>query len=296
MQPPNDVTLPFISYGMFKPGELGFLRIKPFVKSIEPLLVPKQLRVRDGLPILDWDRPGKTVAAAIEFIYKDSLAAYQAICNLEPEDQYRWEIFEQDGLAGNILVGKNAQRGSVPVDSGHEDWQGKKDPLFTAALSVIEEALENNERFEWDLKPMMRLQMAYLLLWSSIERYATIRYCLANKPTAKVRSVGEEYAFATALKEVVSETRSVFSAVDPSDKYTLNPENPRGSIYYYYQLRSNAIHAGKGAPRDHEVIAKSLSELLQIFKVVLISAFAESSWPEPDDHKSHRIELYGKSP
>ncbi len=49
-----DVDLPFFAYGMFKHGELGWLRIRDFVSRLErSAVVTGELLERDGLVILD---------------------------------------------------------------------------------------------------------------------------------------------------------------------------------------------------------------------------------------------------
>ena len=56
-------------------------------------------------------------------------------------------------------------------------WNGWDDPLFTSALDVVKETLHSQTQFDWDLKPLFRLQMAYLLLWSG---YRAIRFAPAT--------------------------------------------------------------------------------------------------------------------
>ena len=46
---------------------------------------------------------------------------------------------------------------------------GRNEPLFGPALDVVRETLDLNRKFEWDLKPMFRLQMAYTLLWMQLK-------------------------------------------------------------------------------------------------------------------------------
>lgn len=179
----------------------------------------------------------------------------------------------------NVLLGRSPTKGSV--ESEQAEWDGRSDPLFTSALAVIEETLGSSSGFEWDLKPLFRLQMAYLLLWSSIERYVSLRYHLGDKVTEKVNSLAEEAAFAHALQENVKNGRTIFRADRPGEKIVLDPSNPRKSLGYYYQIRSNITHRGKGVVRDHEILKDSLSELLSIFKYVLKEAFADSESTEP---------------
>jgi hypothetical protein len=34
MERPNDITLPFFAYGIFRPGQLGFFQLKDLVNDI----------------------------------------------------------------------------------------------------------------------------------------------------------------------------------------------------------------------------------------------------------------------
>ena len=102
---------------------------------------------------------------------------------MEPDRHYRWHQAPVEGTPANVLVGRSPEKGSVPCEDG--EWNGWDDPLFTAALNVVEETLRS-QTFDWNLKPLFRLQMAYLLLWSSIERYVSLRYHLGDRVTEKV--------------------------------------------------------------------------------------------------------------
>ena len=152
-----------------------------------------------------------------------------------------------------------------------DEWNGWNDPLFTAALDVVEETLTSND-FQWDLKPLFRLQMAYLLLWSSIERYVSLRYHLGDKVMEKVSQLACEPAFAAGLLQHVKEHREVYRADRPDQREVLDPQSPEKALAYYYQVRSNMTHRGKGVVRDHERVMKSLTELLPIFREVLKAA------------------------
>lgn len=275
-RPPDDTSLPFVSYGIFQPGELGFLRIGPLVADVQPIQLQNQLLIREGLPILDYSSKGKTHAYMISFHKSASDEAYKTICDLEPKHQYRWDLYHDNSLgkSANILVGRHPREGSIAFSEYR--WTGKNDPLFTIALEVIQETLDHFSNSEgMNLKPMMHLQMAYLLLWSAIERYASLRYSLAGGPMKKILRISEEPAFICALREAQPEPRIVYRADRPSNRVTLNPDDPKESMEYYYQVRSNIAHAGKSAEQYHMLVQSSLSELLEIFRCVLKSAWKE---------------------
>lgn len=174
----------------------------------------------------------------------------------------------------NVLFGKSPRKRSIPCE--HDEWDGWDDPLFKSALEVIEETLQSEKEFAWDLKPLFRLQMAYLLLWSAIERYASLRYHFGNKVEKKVKHLAHEPAFRAGLEQFVSERREVYRADSPTEREVLNPQSPEEALRYYYQIRCNIIHRGKGVIRDHERVLKSLDELLSIFRGVLKTARADA--------------------
>ncbi len=285
MDNPPNISLPFFAYGIFKPGQLGYLRLIDLVGEAKPdCKIKGELLMRDGLPIID-GKPGHSgtcTGAMLTFKPEDVETAYQRIAKIEPDKHYRWGVTSSEGTDVNILFGRSPRKGSVSCDG--EEWDGRSDPLFTAALDVIDEVLQANAVSGWDLeqdlKPLFRLQMAYLLLWSAIERYVSLRYHLGDKVMEKVNALAGEAAFAEALQRFVSkdglEDRSVYRADQPDRKAFLDPDNPKKSLEYYYQIRSNITHRGKGVVLDYYRIKSSLEELLPIFRHVLKNAFAES--------------------
>ena len=276
MEVPANVDLPFFAYGAFRPGELAFHRLKPFVIEARPAVVVGQLRIRDGLPIVDPTGSEEVPGILLRFRQGTAESAYRAIVELEPDKQYVWGETVVSSLSANVLWGRWPKKGSI-VPHPDEPWNGQRDPLFTSALEVVQETLEQNERFEWDLKPLFRLQMAYLLLWSAIERYLSLRYHLGDAVWQKVKRLAEEPAFAEGVRAAVQRPREVFRADNPEERVRLAPEDPAGSLEYYYQVRSNITHRGKAAVEDHDRLRDSLRELLAIFGRVLKRAFEEAA-------------------
>ena len=276
MDIPKNPSLPFFAYGVFKPNELAFLQIKDFVEQCSKAVIPGTLRIRDGLPIISLEeRHGQVQGSLIQFSAEAGQDAYRRIADLEPDNQYQWATVAVGDCEANCLAGRSPLKGSTWTT---DEWSGRKDPLFNEALDVVAETLKNNSQFDYDLKPLFRLEMAYLLLWTCIERYASLRYHLGNKATQKVKNLAEEPAFRAALLEYVCEKRAVQRADKPTEKYVLDANDPSKAIDYYYQIRSNLVHRGKGASDDHERLEKSLRELLAIFKETLDAAFKVSCW------------------
>jgi len=267
---PPSIDLPFFAYGLFRPGQLAFFQLRELVNKVtDPAHIAGSLLLRDGLPIIDPHGDGHVSGALITFLPERTSEAYDRISAMEPDKHYRWDTRQVDGKPANVLVGRSPRKGSVPCEEA--EWNGWNDPLFTAALDVVEETIKS-QHFDWDLKPLFRLQMAYLLLWTSIERYVSLRYHLGNKVTEKVGQLAHESAFIRNLRQRVKSRRKVHRADRPGDKEVLDPESPEKAVRYYYQVRSNITHRGKGVVRDYELLEASLAELLPIFGEVLKAA------------------------
>jgi hypothetical protein len=275
MNLPENTTLPFFAYGVFKADQLAFNRIQEFVQTRSDGSVSGRLRERDGLPLLEPRDHGTVKGHLFWFGETTHNDAYQRIIDIEPDRQYQWSVLtvesDEKEFAANVLEGINLLKGSEQLKE--PEWNGADDALFTSALQVVEETLEANEKFSSDLKPLFRLQMAYLLLWSSIERYVSLKYHLGDKVSAKVNMLAEEDAFRDAVSALVKRRHKLFRADRPTQHIVLNASNPKKALGYYYQIRSNITHRGKAVMNDHNTVRESLRELLAIFKVVLERAF-----------------------
>jgi hypothetical protein len=276
MNLPDDTTLPFFTYGLFRPGQIGYGSIRALVETSEDRwVVQGELLERDGLPLLAEGRD-EVLGWLLRFKPVSAVDAYTAINSIEPDRLYRWDASEvhRQGvrLQANVLMGRSPRKGSTHPE--YQIWEGEKEPLFTAALDVIQKSLDRYSQFEWDLEPFFQLQMAYMLLWASIERFVSFKYHLGERVTEKVFKLAEDPVFARALHDRVKEERQVYRSDDPSTKAVLNRHKPKKALEYYYQIRSNITHRGKTAIQDHNMLRASLVELLGIFKEVLRSEFS----------------------
>lgn len=279
MKLPTNTELPFFAYGLFRRGQLAFFQLDDLVaETVDPAQIAGELLLRDGLPIIDPNGRGFVKGALLTFLPERAEEAYNRISKMEPDEHYYWDDAPVGGTRANVLVGKSPKKGSVPCEE--PEWNGWNDPLFTAALDVVEETL-GSQKFDWNLKPLFRLQMAYLLLWSSIERYVSLRYHLADKVNEKVGHLAQEAAFVTGLRDRVHEKRFVYRADRPTEREVLDPqlpdpEFPRKAVDYYYQVRCNLTHRGKGVFGDYDLLHRSLAELLPIFREVLRAAESDA--------------------
>ena len=274
MELPKNIELPFFSYGIFKPGELGYLSIQDLVQSTEWASVKGNLMIRDGLPLAFLEGNRNIQGYIVRLKKHSNKEAYQRIVDIEPKYQYRWDtikIGENFGEA-NILAGKQPQRGSV--DSDEAFFNGRQDPLFNEGFELIEETISN---YDDGFKAFLKLQTSYLLLWSIIERYVTIRYNIGStKINLKIMFLSQDEYFCSQLKSTVNRTDKIFSAHEPDDKINLDTKNPKSCINYYYQMRSNITHRGKASHQDYERLHQSISELYKIMKNTIDNAFNKS--------------------
>tara|TARA_Y100000310_G_scaffold256046_1_gene263739 strand:- start:281 stop:1132 length:852 start_codon:yes stop_codon:yes gene_type:complete len=272
MNLPSKLEAPFFAYGLFKPGQLCFFRIKNLVKQVSDSEVEGLLKERDGIPLLIKGGHSTIKGVLIAFIDGCEKEAYERIIEIEPHEVYRWEeVTVSNNVEANVLVGRKELRGSTDLEHFTE-WSGKTDPFFTDAIDMIEDMLKNNMELGQDHKPLLRLQMAYSLLWSAIERYAGLRYYLGKKVNEKVMHISQEEKFAQSLKKHVKEKREVHDTVDLS-KYTLDRNDAKKSLKYYYQVRHNVVHRGKAVHPDFHIMKSSLNELVKIFKDLLDDAW-----------------------
>lgn len=275
MNKPDDVSLPFFAYGIFKPGQLCFSRIDDLVEQTIKCTVGGLLKERDGIPLLILGSNYSRIKGyLIYFRAGKEGEAYDRIIGIEPDEVYRWTLVRVNDSDANVLVGKREQRGGSDLEH-FDEWDGSTDPFFRQGLEEVEKILKKNSSFDWEFRSLLRLQMAYTLLWSAIERYAGLKYHLGKRANDKVYQIANEKCFADSLRKNVKHKREVFSATDLT-KFTLDPNDPEKSIRYYYQVRSNAIHRGKAAVRDFDTVKSSLEELLAIFKELINESFKEN--------------------
>lgn len=272
MDPPQDTVLPFFAYGTLKPGQPGYHIIEDIVaESPISAKITGALFEQDGLPIFVEKYDDDVQGYVLKF--SDPEEAYDRIADYENERNYKWDITtaetDNQDFEVNVLIATDPVRGQV--ERIENNWTIGRDPLFTEALDVVEDTKNTvsevgSERSE--LEKFFKLQMAYLLLWSSIERYNAFRFGLSAHSLDNRKQMANLDRFRTGLKTEVPNWRigeEIFSA-DRNKFYTLDPDNPEEAIEYYYQVRSNVTHRGKSSGIEYDLMHASLDELYAIFR------------------------------
>jgi hypothetical protein len=272
MNQPNNPNLPFFAYGIFKEGQISHFRIKNYIKEIKrDVAINGQLHIRDGITIINLNNAKKIVTGNLIWFEQDNCTnAYQQICDLEPKKYYKWGTVVIDGSEANVLVGINPSTSSTEYV---EEWDSWNDALFTVSFEIIDETIQNSRNDSAENgKQFLRLQMAYLLLWSAIERFVALRYNFRGEHVmTNVFKLSEEPIF-TALLQNCKNHRVLYSTDNVDNKKRFDKDKPLSCIKYYYQLRSNITHRGKASVTDAILVNECLIELTDIFKALLIHA------------------------
>lgn len=310
---PLDHSLPFFSYGVFKPGELGFLRIRRIVEEAEEAVAEGYLFERNGTAVFSQSfSPSPVGGYLLQFSEYDE--AYDEIRSVEPEGQYephQLDVETTDGVEpANVLVVRedwdqtHGPIGSItPMEHElHEQydfdwyervtwWNGRDDILFTGAIDKINRMIDclpssidpddPDQLTGSAAEHFFDMQMAYLLLWTVIERFLNIRYATEGQATNDDRKeMATDDPFQEKLRDVVSDKRNehiILSLRTAEDVFKLDRDDPERAIMYYWRLRNNIAHRGKGAgSTEYKALYNSCSELVQCFKYEKDRSFERS--------------------
>lgn len=275
----DKIKKPFFAYGIFKPNQIAFSKIEDYAWKWEPHDINREMLMRDGVPIIENVESTRTTRGyKIYFNKEDCESAYDIISKSEPLNLYEWGIIEVDGDECNVLFGKNVSKGSYhSVDKDEYyvgNFNGRNDPFFDGLIKFIRSELKNAKYLD---NYFYKIQMYYMLLWSAIDRYCSLKYG-AHYEQYELRSFfANDEAFITSLRECLDENElkdrdKVYSS-NFLKPFELTTKKPWYAINYYYALRCNVVHRGKEPGNNIWNLKKSLVELLDIFECVLDKTF-----------------------
>jgi len=270
MSLPADLSLPLFVYGALKPGLPAYEPLRDYVEATRPTVIAGQLWVRDGLPLLRPEEDGEVCGCLIVWKKGFEIEGYGRVCLFEPQKHYQWHLVTLgDGTRANALAARFPKKGN-PVFWNSNTWRLCDDPAFGPALDEIDLVLREVETLPpsgdgLDWKRFFRAQMAYLLLWSVLERLAALCFGPAADPMQRIKRLHELDGVPQAvLKHVTRTGEKVADSRNPKTAIKLDPENAEACFKYYYQLRSNLSHRGKAVFDDFDKVHMSLRELLAI--------------------------------
>ena len=282
---PDNISLPFFAYGIFKPGQLAYSKIRNRVKENDNVEINYNMKHRDGVPILinresDYLR---TKGVIITFRKGQEKESYKIICNTLLRNLYEWKTIEINGQEVNVLFGVNPNNGSSAIENPKEkvNFDGKNDPLFNEAIDLIKQNLKLNKRPNTNLKSketeniemFFNLQMNYMLLWSAIDRFCSLKY--NRNQTQNIKKFANQKAFKDSIKKFENKEHRPVYSTDHLKMHKFNANDPDETMFYYYTFRCNVVHRGKATIGDYEMLKQATYELLEIFEDVLKSTFNE---------------------
>lgn len=290
---------PLFVYGALKPDELAFQQIAAFVSTHSPAAASGHaLRSRDGLPLLVNAPHHHVKGALLNFV--DCRAGYDAVRRFEPRKHYKWAPVgvsvgvSEGAMTANALVARSEDKGA---EQEHvESWSCADDPVFTEGVPVAAalaapwlEVDKSGEGVPW--QQLFHLQAAYLLVWTAVERVSALRFGPATPPGERLHALAGLRDFPRWFQEadVRAGLRRVVDSRDPNDHEDLRSDGSN-AWKYWYQVRSNMSHRGKGAHRDVDIVAKALVDVHDLLRLLLLDLVPglRRAWTRTDPEGEHR--------
>lgn len=279
--PPDDVNKPFFAYGIFKKGQIAHSKIEDCVEFVDDAddveITDCELKVRDGVPfIADKTSEGyNTKGQIIHFCEGREEEAYQIISDTEPEDLYEWGETTVKGKEVNVLYGIAAGPGSFLYETNDgeyvDSFDGRQDPFFSDLIDFLNLECQNRINDDYNL---FRLQMQYMILWSAIDRYCTLKYDSKNFQAGNISKLSKDPLFIESINEChLPDHKSIYSSIDAKPWEWRN--SPFSKLNFYYKVRGNVVHRGKDWHTNKDILGQCLDELLEIFSKLIDKTFEE---------------------
>ncbi len=274
MDLPERLDWPLFVYGALKPGFPAFESLRAVVETYKCDSVSGELWVRDGLPLLRTGEGGTVEGFLLHWKAGRERDAYVAVCAFEPRKHYEWSVVKlATGIQANALVIRFPNKGN-PQHIDSSSWRLSDDPAFGPGLDSVQQVLTEVDRmagdsFDANWQRFFRSQMAYLLLWSVLERLSAFCFGPGHDPMERIKRLHELDGMPEAVRAHVNRTDRVSDSRNPDQTYRLDANNAKSSFAYYYLVRSNLSHRGKGVFNEFDKVHGSLKELLAITRQYL---------------------------
>ncbi len=269
MDLPEKLDWPLFVYGALKPRFPAFEVLRTWVETFERGSVSGELLVRDGLPLLRKSDHGSVEGYLLRWKPGQESDAYAVVCAFEPRSHYEWsEVTLETGTQANALVIRFPNKGN-PQHIHASSWSLADDPAFGPGLEAVRRVLEETDQmpgdtFDSNWQRFFRSQMAFLLLWSILERLSALCFGPGQDPMERIKRLHELPGMKDLVRLNVQRTDKVSDSRNPDVAYKLDGTNARKCFDYYYQVRSNLSHRGKGVFNEFDKVHSSLKELLAI--------------------------------
>ncbi len=296
---PQHTNWPFFAYGFFKPNELAYNQIRKYCEGqAKEAYVYGRFYEKDGVPILkndDIENRGRVVmGAVIKFACSKQEEAYKIISDMEPPALYRWTTAiakrkrTNEKYLVNVLVyaGNNTADGTIPgaecIDERVSYWVCRDDPLMGAGMNYLRETyfqpLAEYHRGTRKSVPIFsqgfwgrifQIQMAYVFLWTIIDRYKSLKYGLDLKiGDGNIKLESDKY-----WQDAVYMIGHILQT-NPLDLITRGI-NSRGTqlgeslMDRFYSIRCNAVHRGKAVNNDKAILTQAFMLLYPIMSYII---------------------------
>ena len=176
------------------------------------------------------------------------------------------------GTRANVLVGIAPRSNSALMEE--PVWHSSGDPALVEGLAFINETARvmGRERLRLllgeDWPRFFQLQAAYLLLWSVIERHASLAYGPSLSARKKAEKLGADQRFREAVRRHLAGVDLDPVIYDVADLREI--ELASEPLEYLRQIRHNITHRGKAALSDGERVRLALGALAPAFAEYLV--------------------------
>ena len=265
---------PFFAYGIFKEGQLAHSKISDYVDKVIPDEIPKKMHMRDGVPVIPYEDDDNLITKGDKIYFKDPCEAYEIISRTQPGNIYKWDVVFIDDVPFNVLVARNLKgcHPSRDKDGNYLDsYDGRNDPFFCKATKFIV-----NEMKQLDLEDdysIFKIQMYYMLLWSAIDRYCTLKYDVHEDQGNYLKELANDELFDEAFQFIQPRGRDAIYSSKNASPFYFNRSRPNYIVNHYYTIRCNVVHRGKDPENNMSSLIESLYDLLKIFQYMIGKTF-----------------------
>ncbi|MDQ6726963.1 MAG: hypothetical protein M3066_12470 [Actinomycetota bacterium] len=284
LEPPPRLDLPMFAYGLLKPDQPAHDLLQGVVLRAEAAaLAAGALRIRDGLPLLDQDGSVGVEGRLVTFAAGREKDAYATVCGVAPRQHYRWDMTEvalPDGptVRANVLRGRHPDRGSP--EEWFSSWSSADDPLLRFGMVAVRATalahaaapvppLGGGDPDLW--RRFYALHAAYLLLWSAVERFTALAYGPALPPPDRTWRLGDDPRFKECVVAAgVAPSAKTPDSRDPTRSRRIR-EDGSGAMFSWDATRNLVAHPGRTAFLDAVLLRRSLVELHDTFRLVLLT-------------------------
>jgi len=277
---PDDTSLPFFAYGIFKKGEIAWPRLQTSVSdSKQCRLIGHALKIRNGLAVAVVGKDLGIMGTA-HFPLGENL--YSIVGESEPKSQYKWQEAQIPEIGkANFLLGRYPDRDTSLEYSG--DWSSMNDPAFRFGLPFVRHGIETaisemtaievvgDDPNQW--RAYFSMQSVYLLMWTIFERYLRFAYGEHDSIRSRYKKLETSTAFRRSIEQIDITDLTVYDTRSPQRRPNSTLNSGRSSEWMtevldsWYLIRSNIAHRGKDTFEKQKLppAARELLGVLQLF-------------------------------